>query len=129
MSSGSVSKINLILEIRGKSKITCELKRHLSPKTVGILSRSLPLEGNAHLLGKSIVYFETPIDSGIERARSVFKKGDVAFLPAEGSICFFIGNSEPGKKMTPIGKIISNIEPLTEVKSGDVLSLYADNGW
>ena len=128
MSSGSVSQINLVLEIRGKSKITCELKRHLSPKTVGILSRSLPLEGNAHLLGKSIVYFETPIDSGIERARSSFKKGDVAFLPAEGSICFFIGDSEPGKKMTPIGKIISNIDALTEIKSGDVLSLYADTG-
>jgi len=128
LSSGSVSKINLILEIRGKSKITCELKRHLSPKTVGILSRSLPLEGNAHLLGKSIVYFETPIDSGIERARSVFKKGDVAFLPAQGSICFFVGDSEPAKKMTPLGKIISNIEALSKVTSGDVLLLYADKG-
>lgn len=128
MSSTSVSKISLILEIKGKSKITCDLKRHLSPKTVGILSRSLPLDGNAHLLGKSIVYFETPIDSGIERAKSIFKKGDVAFLPAEGSICFFIGDSEPGKKMTPLGKITSNIDALTEVKSGDVLSLYADNG-
>ena len=128
MSSGSVSQINLVLEIRGKSKITCELKRHLSPKTVGILSRSLPLEGNAHLLGQSIVYFETSIDSGIERARRSFKKGDVAFLPAEGSICFFIGSSEPGKKMTPIGKITSNIDALTEIKSGDVLSLYADIG-
>ena len=128
MSSGSISKINLILEIRGKSKITCELKRHLSPKTVGILFRSLPLEGNAHLLGKSIVYFETPINSGIERAKSVFKKGDVAFLPAEGSICFFISDSEPDKKMTPLGKITSNIDALTEVKSGDVFSLYADKG-
>ena len=128
MSSGSVSKINLILEIRGKAKITCELKRHLSPKTVGIISRSLPLEGNAHLLGKSIVYFETPIDSGIERAKSIFKKGDVAFLPAEGSICFFIADSEPGKKMTPLGKITSDVESLVEIKSGDVLSLYADNG-
>ena len=128
MSSGSVSKISLILEIKGKSKITCELKRHLSPKTVGILSRSLPLEGNAHLLGKSIVYFETPIDSGIERAKNNFKKGDVAFLPAEGSICFFIGDSEPGKKMTPLGKITSDVNALTQIKPGDVLSLYANTG-
>jgi len=58
----------------------------------------------------------------------VFKKGDVAFLPAEGSICFFIRDSEPGKKMTPLGKITSNIDALTEVKSGDVFSLYADKG-
>ncbi|MFQ5572679.1 MAG: cyclophilin-like fold protein [Nitrosopumilaceae archaeon] len=128
MSSGSVSKIILILEIRGKSKLTCELKRHLSPKTVGTIIRSLPLEGNAHLLGKSIAYLETPIDSGIERSKSEFKKGDVAFLPAEGSICFFITNSEPGKKMTPLGKITSNVNALKEVKSGDVFSIYADNG-
>jgi hypothetical protein len=123
-----VSKTILTLEIKGKSKLTCELKRHLSPKTVGTIIRSLPLEGNAHLLGKSIAYLETSIDSGIERARSEFKKGDIAFLPAEGSICFFIVDSEIGKKMTPLGKITSNTDSLKEVKSGDVFSLYAETG-
>ena len=108
--------------------MACELKRHLSPKTVGTIIRSLPLEGNAHLLGKSIAYFETPIDSGIERPKTNFKKGDIAFLPVEGSICFFVGDSEPGKKMTPLGKIITNTDALKEVKSGDVFSLYADKG-
>ena len=128
MSSTSVSKIILILEIRGKAKLTCELKRHLSPKTVGTIVRSLPLEGNAHLLGKSIAYLETPIDSGIERAKIEFKKGDIAFLPAEGSICFFIADSEPGKKMTLLGKITSNVDALKEVKPGDVFSFYAEMG-
>lgn len=88
--------------------------------------RSLPLEGNAHLLGKSIAYFETVVDSGIERARSEFKKGDVAFLPSSGSICFFMADSKPGKSMTPIGKISDNIEALNGVKSGDVFSLYEE---
>ena len=123
-----MSKVILILEIRGKSKITCDLKRHLSPKTVGMITRSVPLVGNAHLLGKSIAYFETSINSGIERARSEFKKGDIAFLPAEGSICFFIENSEPEKKMTPLGKIASNVDALKEIKPGDVFSFYADTG-
>lgn len=126
MSVESVSRKQLILEIRGKEKISCELKRHLSPKTVGAIMRSLPLEGNAHLLGKSIVYFETPIDSGIERAKKDFKKGDVAFLPSEGSICFFTNDASYGKTMTPIGKVIDNIENLKSVKPGDVLCLYAD---
>ncbi len=129
MSAGSVSKTNLILDVRGKSKIICEIKKHLSPKTVGILLRSLPLEGNAHFLGNSIAYLETPIESGIERPKSEFKKGDIAFLPSGGSICFFLNNSEPGKKMTPIGKIISNIDALNEVKAGDIFSLYVDTGW
>lgn len=127
MSADSVSKKHLILEIRGKAKIQCDLKRHLSPKTVGTIMRSLPLEGHAHMLGKSIAYFETTIDSGIERSRTEFKKGDVAFLSSTGSICFFIEDSEPGKTMTPIGKL-ENVENLKNLKPGDVFSLYEETG-
>ena len=126
MNTSSVSRKSLILEIRGKTKITCDLKRHLSPRTVGTIMRSLPLEGHAHLLGKSIVYFETSVDSGTERARTEFKKGDVAFLSSSGSICFFTNDAVFGKAMTPIGKLGENIDALNDVKSGDVLSIYED---
>jgi len=128
MEQDSVSKIKLILEIRGKAKLNCELKRHLSPRTVGIISRSLPLEGNAHQITNKISYFETSIDSGIDRPRKEFKKGDIAFLPANGSICFFSDDISSSKTMTPIGKITSDIAVLTEIKPGDVFSLYADIG-
>jgi hypothetical protein len=126
LSSPSVSKKQLILEIRGKVKISCDLKRHLSPRTVGTIMRSLPLEGNAHLMGQSILYFETNVDSGTERARSEFKKGDVAFLPSSGSICFFINDVTSGKTMTPIGKLGDDVDVLKTVKSGDVLCIYED---
>ena len=106
--------------------MSCDLKRHLSPRTVGTIMRSLPLEGNSHLLGKSIVYFETSVDSGIERARSEFKKGDVAFLPSTGSLCFFVGNAESAKTMTLIGKFFDEKDELKNVKSGDVLRLYEE---
>ncbi len=128
LSTSSVSKIKLILEIRGKTRISCELKRHLSPRTVGAIIRSLPLEGNAHLLGKSITYLDTPINSGIERPRKEFKKDDIAFLPISGSICFFFANSESDKTMTPIGKITSNVDELKNVQSWDIFSLYEDTG-
>ena len=124
----SVSKIKLILEIRNKAKLTCELKRHLSPRTVGIISRSLPLEGNAHQLSDKIAYFETPIESGIDRPRKEFKKGDIAFLPSNGSICFFSENSNSPKTMTPIGKILSDPIVLKNIKPGDVFAFYVDNG-
>ncbi len=88
--------------------------------------RSLPIEGHAHLLGKSILYFETSIDSGIERARTEFKKCDVAFLPSTGSICFFIKDVTSGKTMTPIGKMTDNIDALKDVKSGDVFRIYEE---
>ena len=88
--------------------------------------RSLPLEGHAHQLGQSIFYFETTIDSGTERAKSEFKKGDVAFLPSTGSICFFINDVASGKTMTPIGKLTDNIDALKDVKSGDIFSIYEE---
>ncbi len=124
MSAGSVSSSHLIVEIKSKSKMNCELKRHLSPKTVGSILRSLPLEGNAHFLGQNIVYFETVINSGIERQRKEFKKGDIAFSPAGGSICFFVSDVISSKAMTPIGKLLSGVDALSTVKPGDVIAVY-----
>ena len=126
LSMSSVSRKQLILEIHGKVKLSCDLKRHLSPRTVGTIMRSLPLEGNSHMLGQNIVYFETSVDSGIERARSEFKKGDVAFLPSTGSICFFVCDVNSAKTMTPIGKLHGDIDELKNVKPGDVLRLYEE---
>jgi hypothetical protein len=88
--------------------------------------RSLPLEGHVHLLGKSIAYFETSVDSGIERSRNEFKKGDVTFLSSSGSICFFLADAKLGKPMTPIGKLTGNTNALNDVKSGEVFCLYEE---
>ena len=123
MCSGIISKIDVILEVNGSERIKCQLKRHLSPMTVGLITRMLPLEGNMHQMGQSIMYFETGINSGIERKRTDFKKGDIAFLPTEGSICFYMDDIFDGKPMTIIGKIIDGIEKLSGIKSSDVLSL------
>ena len=123
MCSGTVSKIDVVLEVNGRERIKCQLKRHLSPMTVGLITRMLPLEGNAHHMGRSIMYFETGINSGIERKRTDFKKGDIAFLPTEGSICFYMDDISDGKPMTIIGKIIDGVDKLGETKSSDVLSL------
>ena len=122
MDSGTVSRFDVVLKINGGENIPCQLKRHLSPTTVGLIMRLLPLSGNAHQMGKSIVYFETSIKSGIGRKKTNFKRGDIAFLPAEGSICFYINDVYDGKQMTPIGRI-NEIEKLTAIKPGDILLL------
>jgi len=124
----SVSVVNLILEINGDSKLICQLKRHLSPKTVGLISRSLPMQSNAHKMGNSIIYIQTTIDSGIERPRTEFKKGDIAFMPYEGSICFFFADSSNVKSMSLIGKIVGDMDILKEIKSSDIISLYSETG-
>jgi uncharacterized protein len=122
----SVSRKRLILEINGKSKIQCYLKQHLSPKTVGMIMRSLPLEGHAHFLGKNITYLESKVDSGTERAKKEFKKGDIAYYSPGRCICFFIDDAFPGKIMTPIGKILENVNELKNVKPGDVFYFYEE---
>ena len=122
MDSETVSKFDVILKINGAQAIPCQLKRHLSPVTVGLIMRMLPLNGNAHQMGKSVVYFQTDINSGVERKKIDFKKGDIAFLPTEGSICFYGDDVYDGKSMTPIGRT-NEIEKLNVVKSSDILSL------
>ena len=126
MDGGSVSKSYVIFEIIGKSKIKCELKRHLSPSLVGTITRSLPVSGTIHILGSSGVYVETHIESGGERTRKEFKRGDIAFLSVGHSFCFFHKDTKIGKDLIPIGKILGNPEELLKAKSGDEVSIYCD---
>ena len=128
MDGGSVSKSLVIVEIIGKFKIKCELKRHLSPSLVGIINRSLPVAGTIHMLGSSGVYVESHIESGGERTKNEFKKGDIAFLSVGHAFCFFYKDTKVGKDLVPIGKIIDNPEELLKAESGDEISIYCDAG-
>ena len=123
---GSVSKSLVMLEIIGKFKIKCELKRHLSPSLVGTITRSLPASGTIHILGNSGVYFESHIESGGERTRREFKKGDIAFLSVGHAFCFFYKDTKVGKDLIPIGKILDNSQELIKAESGDEVSIYCD---
>ena len=49
MSEKTVSKVKILLETNNNQIIKCELKRHLSPKTVGQIMRALQFDGHAHL--------------------------------------------------------------------------------
>ena len=88
----------------------------------------LPMEGNAHFLGNSVVYIESTIDSGIERKKTEFKKSDIAFLPNNGSICFFFSDTTTTNPMSLLGKILTNVDELKNVKSGDIILLYSVDG-
>jgi len=128
MDGGSVSKSLVILEIPGKFKIKCELKRHLSPSLVGTINRSLPVTGTIHILGNSGVYVESHIESGGERTRKEFKKGDIAFLSVGHAFCFFHKDTKVGKELIPIGKILDNPDDLLKAESGEEVSIYCDVG-
>jgi uncharacterized protein len=123
MSTGSVSKIDLVLLLKGKARFVMELKRHLAPKTVGIIIRALPLEGNAHMMGNSIAFMDTSLNAGGEKLRTQFKKGEVGFMASNGSLCFFLEDVHSTKSMTLVGKITSNLDAIKEVKPGDIFSI------
>jgi hypothetical protein len=123
MSVGSVSKQDLVLTIKGKTTLNLELKRHLAPKTVGSIIRSIPIEGNAHMIGNNISFMDTTIRAGGEKLRTQFKKGDVGFLASNSSICFFIDDVLSTKPMTLIGKITTNLESLRNMRPGDIFTI------
>jgi hypothetical protein len=128
MEGGSVSKSSIIVELVGKFKIKCELKRHLSPSLVGTINRSLPVTGTIHMLGDSGIYVESHIESGGERTRKEFKKGDIAFLSVGHAFCFFHKDTKLGKDLVPIGKILDNPAELLKAESGDEVFIYSDIG-
>jgi|SRR5215831_8860817 len=123
MSAGSVSNIELDVTLKGKARLNLELKRHLAPKTVGVIMRSLPIEGNAHMIGNSIAFMDTTLNAGGEKLRTQFKKGDAAFMASNGSICFFIDEISSSKPMTLIGRITLNLDLLKNVRPGDIFSI------
>ena len=123
MSAGSVSKIDLVLSLKGKAQCILEIKRHLAPKTVGAIIRALPLEGNARLMGDSMAFIDSSLNAGGEKLRTRFKKGEVGFMASNGSICFFLEDVSETKAMTFVGRITSNLDVLKNVKPGDVFSI------
>ncbi len=108
----------------GSSTSSGIFRRHLAPLTVGALVRALPFKGNIARLGENIIHVKLPITVGIERARTEFNAGDIAFLPSFGSLCFFTAASTTSRPMSPVGKIIENISALSGVKSGDTMRVY-----
>ena len=121
--AGSVSRTRLMLELKGKGVCECEFARHLAPLTVGTLMRSLPVEGRAHYFEDKFVYFETGLTIGTEKQRSYFKRGDMAFMISNGSVCIFVKDASASTNMNPIGRVITNLELIESSAPGDVLLL------
>lgn len=121
--AGSVSRTRLMLELKGKGVCECEFARHLAPLTVGTLMRALPVEGRAHYFEDKFVYFETGLTIGTEKQRSDFKRGDMAFMISNGSVCIFVKDASASTNMNPIGRVITNLELIESSAPGDVLLL------
>ena len=113
-------KVKFIIENIGEAE--GELIRHLSPRTIDMIVRKLPVEGRA-ALWKEEVYFEIPIKMGEEKAKATVEKGTIAFWPMGSAICVFYGESQPYSPVNILGKITKNLELFEQIKSGTKIKM------
>ena len=115
------------MEISNKGLVECEIIRHLAPITSKIILKGLPLKGRLHRLGENLVYIETGLTIGAEKQRSLFKRGEMAYLTSNGSLCIFVKDSGPIYAMNPIGVVRSNLHLAESAQRGDVMILRCVN--
>ncbi|MDP9286602.1 MAG: cyclophilin-like fold protein [Thermoproteota archaeon] len=91
--------------------------------TAKIILRGLPLKDRIHRLGENLVYIETGLTIGAEKQRSRFKRGEMAYLTSNGSVCIFVNDSAPISAMNPIGVVKSNLHLAESAQTGAVMIL------
>lgn len=118
----SVSRIPVKFIIENGDEAQGELIRHLSPRTVDAILKKLPIEGRA-ALWKQEIYFEIPVAAGEEKAKTIVKKGDIAYWPMGKAMCIFYGETQPYSAVNMIGQITKNLELFSATKSGTVIKV------
>ena len=120
--AGSVSRLECTAAIRGKGESKVSVFRHLSPLTVNALLRELPLQGRVTVQPAMVTTF-TNLKVGVEKPRLSFERGDVAFLPSGGLLCFFLKPAKSDRPLNLVGKLESGAELFDTARPGDVVTI------
>ena len=121
-SAGSVSKIECIATVNGKGEGSISLLRHLAPLTVSAVIRTLPFDSRVTLQTAMVCLF-TQLRVGVEKPRTQFARGDVAFLPSAGLICIFLGDARSDRPLNPLGRVERGLDAFDVARLGVVVSL------
>lgn len=113
----SITRVSIKFFIENIGEAEGELIRHLAPRTVDAITKTLPIEGRM-ALWKEEVYFEIPIKMGDEKAKPKVEKGTIAYWPMGSALCIFYGESQPYSPVNIVGKVTKNLEIFGEIKSG-----------
>jgi hypothetical protein len=125
VSSGTISEMLMSARVPGRGEINARLFKHLSPVTFSLIHRAVPLTGRLNFYERSFAYVLTNVTNGEEKAKKVFRKGDVAFMPAGSMICFFLEDTRSYKPMNPLGVVTSGLEVLEASRRGDYLEILS----
>ncbi len=119
----SVSKVECNAAIRGKGELKFDLYKHLAPVTVSAILRELPINARVTIYPRAMICLLTGIKAGVEKQRFEFAKGEVAFLPANGSLCFFMANAKSQSPLNPIGKVEADLAVFDGLSAGDSMQI------
>lgn len=106
----------------GAVKVQAQLN---STRTAKALLAILPVEATVNTWGDEI-YFDVPLQMGIEDGIPVVEMGDVAYWPDGPSLCLFFGRTPASRgdeiraasPVTVVGRIAGNAKLLKSVRSG-----------
>jgi uncharacterized protein len=124
--AGSISRVNVILEISGRGVARGEIVRHFSPLTSMAVLNSLPMQRRINKFKDRFVYIETELVLGREKQRIDFKRGEMAFMTFHGSICVFL-NDTVSTPMNPLGLVTSHLELLESLAPGELLTIRRES--
>lgn len=122
--AGSVSKVDCVATVRGRGDAKVSLYKHLAPLTVSALLDEMPVDSRVNVQPAMVCLFSS-IRMGVEKARTSFARGDVAFLPSGGLICMFLKDSKSDRPLNPLGKIDDGMSILDGIRQGDTVRLTA----
>jgi len=125
VSSRTISEMLMSARVPGRGEIIARIFKHLSPVTFSLIQRAVPLSGRLNFYERSFAYVLTNVANGEEKAKKVFRKGDVAFMPAGSMICFFLEDTRSYKPMNPLGVVASGLEVLGASRRGDCLEIQS----
>ena len=80
------------------------------------------MQDRVHKFADKLVYIETGLTIGAEKQKTKFKRGDMAYMTSNGSICIFIKDSLVAP-MNAIGIVKSNLEIIQNTQTGDIMIL------
>jgi hypothetical protein len=87
-----------------------------------MILKRLPLRDRVHKFADKLVYIETGLTIGAEKQKTQFKRGDIAYMTSNGSICIFIKDSLV-MPMNALGIVKSNLEIIEATQTGDIMIL------
>jgi len=116
-----ISEYVVQLKMRGR-RASLLLMRHLSPITSERLFRSLPLLGTAIRLD-DVLYISLELEGRLERPVKSLKTGEVGFSPSNKVLVIAMKDVDVGIPLTMLGRIVEGIEELSQINTGDRVTL------